>query len=328
MNPRILFVHNHPARFVQLDLALLRERYDVREWYQRTRWVNLPALTRAVAQSDLVYGWFASWHTFFPFMLARKFKRPSLLVVGGYDVANESAIGYGSQRGGIRRFIAQGTMRMANRLAAFSEFSRAEAIKNAAIPTNKVETIYIGLEACETKNIPKERFVVTVANVDRSNLQRKGLEAFVRAAAQLASVPIAVIGVWRDNSIKYLESIAPPNVRFTGRLSDTDLHDYLSRAKVYVQASRHEGFGLAVAEAMLHECVPVVTRAGALPELVGDCGIYIDSAEPAAIAGGVQRALNLDDELGHRARQRIVDHFPLARRKKGISKLIDQMLND
>jgi len=61
------------------------------------------------------------------------------------------------------------------------------------------------------------------------------------------------------------------------------------RAAVYVQASRHEGFGLAVAEAMLAGCVPVVMDVTAMPEVVGDAGVLIDSQDPGAVAEGVRK---------------------------------------
>jgi len=35
MKRNILFVHNLPTKFVQIDLALLRARYEVHEWYER-----------------------------------------------------------------------------------------------------------------------------------------------------------------------------------------------------------------------------------------------------------------------------------------------------
>ncbi len=326
MKPRILFVHNHAAKFVQMDLAILRERYAVREWYQQSRVVNLPVLIRAAAQTDLVFGWFASWHTFFPFLLARVFRHPSLLVVGGYDTANMPDIGYGSQRGGVKRWIARRTMRMATRLGAFSEFSRAEAIQNAGMPPDRVAMIYVGVEDCRMKSRPKEQLVVTAGNIDHANLLRKGLEPFVRVAALLPDIPFVVIGAWRDDAIDRLRSIAGPNVTFTGWVSDEQLQDYFARARVYVQASRHEGFGLSVAEAMLSGCVPVVTRAGALPEVVGETGIYVDSPTPENVAIGVRRALELD--WGTRARDRIVTQFPLAKRKQKLYALIDQVLHD
>ena len=88
----------------------------------------------------------------------------------------------------------------------------------------------------------------------------------------------------------------PANVEFTGWLSDEDLRALYRRAAVYVQASRHEGFGLAVAEAMLAGCVPVVVNVTAMPEVVGDAGVLIESQRPEEVADGVRRALELGPE--------------------------------
>src|SRR5680860_1338358 len=78
---------------------------------------------------------------------------------------------------------------------------------------------------------------------------------------------------------------------FTGWISDEDLEELYRRASVYVQASRHEGFGLAVAEAMLAGCVPVVMNVTAMPEVVDGAGVLISSQEPATVAQGVRDAL-------------------------------------
>ena len=53
----------------------------MRPWQQQGPLVNLPRLVREVARSDLVFGWFASWHTFLPVLLARLMRKP----VGGRD---------------------------------------------------------------------------------------------------------------------------------------------------------------------------------------------------------------------------------------------------
>lgn len=326
MSARILFVHNHPAKFVQIDLALLRERSNVVEWYQRGRGVNLFALARAVAQSDLVFGWFASWHTFFPVLLARRLKRPSLLVVGGYDTANLPEIGYGSMRGGITRAFSRATINAADGLITNSCFTRDEVVQNVGVNPARVTVIYHGLASVAPPNARKENFVMTVGNIDHSNLQRKGLEPFVRAAARLPAIPFIVIGAWRDGAIDDLRAIASPNVEFTGWVSEQKLDDYFARASVYVQPSRHEGFGLSVAEAMLRECAPVVTRAGALPEVVGDAGIYLDTPEPRAIADGIRQALQAGNEMRRRARERIQREFPIERRRAALDALIEQHL--
>ena len=79
-------------------------------------------------------------------------------------------------------------------------------------------------------------------------------------------------GEWWDGTGERLAADAAPNVRVTGRLSDEDLDALFASSAVYVQASLHEGFGLSLAEAMLAGAVPVVTSAGALPEVVGETG--------------------------------------------------------
>ncbi|HEX2270736.1 MAG TPA: hypothetical protein VHH35_14415, partial [Pyrinomonadaceae bacterium] len=91
---RILFVHNGPTRFVRLDLEELRERYEVTDCYLRSRWINALSLWQKVRTHDLIFGWFASWHTFLPLLFARLSGKPSLLVIGGYDLANMPEIDY------------------------------------------------------------------------------------------------------------------------------------------------------------------------------------------------------------------------------------------
>jgi glycosyltransferase involved in cell wall biosynthesis len=112
----------------------------------------------------------------------------------------------------------------------------------------------------------------------------------------------------------------------TGGVSDETLADWYRRASVYVQASRHEGFGMAVAEAMLAGCIPVVTKAGALPEVVGDVGVQVDAPDPESIADGIRAALALPDEQRLRARQRVLDLFPVSARREGLYRAVEDLL--
>jgi len=166
---------------------------------------------------------------------------------------------------------------------------------------------------------------LSVGNIDRSNLGRKGHEPFVRAAAFLPEAEFVLVGAWKDDAIDYLRRIATPNVSFTGRVDEKTLLDYYRRASVYVQASAHEGFGMSVAEAMLAGCIPVVTRAGALPEVVGEAGLYTRSQDPALLAQAIREALNEPDAARGRARQRILECFPLSKRQEAIEHLIDSL---
>lgn len=325
---KILFVYNAPTHFVRLDLKELRERYQVTECYLRSRWINVSSLWQQVRTHDLVFGWFASWHTFLPLLFARLSGKPSVLVIGGYDLANMPEIGYGHQRGGIRKWVSRRTMYLANVLVTNSYHSQNEAVRNASIRREHVHVVYHGVPDL-FRSIPqgsRDRIALTVGNVDRSNLWRKGHEPFVRTAALLPDVRFVLAGAWKDDAIEYLHSIAPPNVTFTGWLSGEDLLEYYRKAAVYVQPSLHEGFGMSVAEAMLGGCIPVVTGAGALPEVTGEFGVRITEAKPTIIAQAIEEALRYQDEVRILIRQRIRDRFTMDKRGQGLERLIAPLI--
>jgi glycosyltransferase involved in cell wall biosynthesis len=163
--------------------------------------------------------------------------------------------------------------------------------------------------------------------VDRPNLERKGLRAFAEAAAELPEVEFVVAGRFVDDAGEELRAQAPANLRLAGWVEDHELLDLYRRAAVYVQASRHEGFGVSVAEAMLAGCVPVVTRAGALPEVVGDTGVQVDvPAEPKALAAAVGEALARGPGAGAAARERVLREFSLDARAAALHDLVERAL--
>ncbi len=329
-SPRILFVHNARTRFVQLDLDILRRHFPVTEMFVERlnplQWFRtIPALLR----HDLVFGWFASWHMLLPLLLARLFRRPSVLIVGGYDLANLPEHDYGLQRGGLARLISRACLRLARTLVAISEFSRAEIERNAKISVRHVSVLHLGVPdpfgRVPEKSAPS--LVITVGNVNRANLGRKGHSLFVQAAALVPEAQFVIIGRWQDAAIEQLRAQPLPNLVFTGWLSETDLLDYYRRAHVVVQASAHEGFGLSLAEAMLAGCLPVVSRLGALHEVAGANAFFLDDLNPPSLAAAVRGALSAPASARTQARQQIVDHFPLSHRERGLSDIILAQLN-
>lgn len=326
---RILYVHSRKASFVAIDRAILAERYEVDDLYQPGRWPNPLRVTRGVLRADLVFCWFASWHSFFPIALAWLLRKPSVQIVGGFDTASMPDIGYGHQRGGLRRWASRWIMRRAGRLVTNSEYSRSEIAANTPFGPDDVTVVHHGVPdpfGPLDESRPRDRLALNVGAVDAGTLVQKGQLPFVEAARLLPDVRFALAGKWLDDAVDQLRAVAAPNVELTGWLSDADLHDLYRRASVYVQPSRHEGFGLAVAEAMLAGCVPVVMDVTAMPEVVGDAGVLISSQSPEAVAAGIEEALQRGPDGARRARDRILTAFPLQIRRDGILTVVEQAL--
>ena len=317
---RILYVYSRPASFVEIDLELLRERWDVRAWAQPGRYANPLAVLREVRRADLVFGWFASWHTFWPFTFARLLGKPSVLVTGGFDTANMPEIDYGYQRGGATQRLASWIIRSATLLVTNSDYTRREVVANVGVPDDDVRVVYHGVPDVFGA-LPREKdeaIALTVGSVAWLTLERKGLRSFVQAARLAPEVRFVLVGEWLGGAIGLLRELGGANVDYTGRVSDEELAAWYRRSGVYVQASRHEGFGMAVAEAMLAGCIPVVTTAGALPEVVGDAGVQLEDADPEAIADAVRGALAATDEQRRQARERVLERFPVSARRDGL----------
>ena len=328
MNKRLLYVHSRKASFVAIDREILAGRYEVEDLFQPGRWPNPIAVVRGVVRADIVFGWFASWHTFFPITLAWLLHRPSVLIIGGFDTANMPDIGYGYQQGGLRRAASRWIMRRARKLVTNSRYSLSEIERNTPIPPSRVRVIHHGVpDPFGEPPGEKQREALTVGAIDHTTLVQKGQLPFVEAARRLPDVRFTFAGKWLDDSVERLRSRAGENVSFTGWLSDEDLLATYRRAAVYVQASRHEGFGLAVAEAMLAGCVPVVINVTAMPEVVGDAGVLIESQEPGEVAEGIRRALELGPDAARRARERILTEFPMERRRDGILQVVQDALD-
>ncbi|PJF27871.1 MAG: hypothetical protein CUN53_02450 [Phototrophicales bacterium] len=319
---RILFVHNQPQSFVRIDLALLRERWLVEERFERRRQVNPAAVWASVQRADLVFCWFASWHSFLPAMYAKMQRKSCIIVVGGYDTANIPRIAYGSQRAGARRHISRLIIQVASHLIVNSESARLETITNTGAAESKITVIYHGIEPINPPGgSVRDRIALTVGGVWRENLYRKGLLPFVQAAKLLPEWQFIVAGKWEDG-IDTLREAAGNNVTLTNFLIEPELAETYRRASVYVQASLHEGFGMSLAEAMSAGCVPVGTRIGAIPEVMGDTGIYTEP-DPESIARAVVEAHTLDR---NQPRERVLSQFPIERRRAALHALIERCL--
>jgi glycosyltransferase involved in cell wall biosynthesis len=247
--------------------------------------------------------WFAA-ATYGPATLAacRLAGVPCLVVAGGMDVASCPEIGFGEARGGWRRPASRWVLEQAAMVWAFSESARREIAARAqpravAVVPPVVDTTWFR----PTLPAPiRERLVLsTCASIGPVTLAQKGLDRLVRAAGALPDVPVVITGaVAADPAVRAFVAAAPANVSFAGHVSREALRALYARAAVVAQLSRHEGFGVAAAEAAAMGCALVTTDLPVFAEVLGPDRVVVPLEGPDA---DVAAALRLALDAGPRA---------------------------
>lgn len=309
--------------FAADDFEMLKHHYDIKE----IRWQgkrSILSVIRGVLWSDIVYSWFATDHSYLATKVCKVIGKGIIVIAGGFDVASEPEINYGYSLNPRKRKYLKYTLSNADRVLAVSTKTRKEVL--AIVPEAMVETVYLSIGAGDySENPVKENIVLNVGHVTLDTLIKKGILSYIKCASHLPDVKFCLAGKVEDDAMEMISPHLTDNLHILGWQTKEALIDLYSRSQVYVQLSIHESFGLSVLQGMLSSCVPVITKKGAMPEVVGDTGYYVPVDDLNATSEAIAKAL-LDKEKGKKARVRAVSMFNPEIRKKKILGIIDEVL--
>ena len=171
----------------------------------------------------------------------------------------------------------------------------AGVLEAAGVPTDRLHVVPDGVEPqaqMPPSQVGEGRVVLAVgALVDHKD------HATLAAAAHMIEARVLVAG---EGPLRSPLEDGP--LELLGRRDD--VAGLLARADVFVHCSQEEGMGQAVVEAMLAGVPVVATRAGGVPEVVGDAGLLVPVRDPRALAEAVDRALRGEHPPVERARAR------------------------
>lgn len=182
----------------------------------------------------------------------------------------------------------------ASAILCVSHFTAREVQKYLGVGTDRLTVAHPSIsnlwrhsisEECENK---RARYLLTVGNIKRHKNIRTLIAAFGLIRNQIPH-DLVIIGqrsgfLNADNELTETDSMMDGRVRFTGFVSDSNLHRYYSNADAFVFPSIYEGFGFPVLEAMALGCPVACSRAASLPEVVGDAAVLFDPLNPKDIA--------------------------------------------
>ena len=321
---KLLFVYKELSTFVKTDRQILSEQYEVTDrCFQPVRGLSKTALEMVKQllfllfnawKYDKIFIWFADYHSLLPVLFARLLHKKSFLVIGGYDICRERSLAYGAFYSRFRGFFSAQSIR--NAAVDFTVSKYVDRKVGFVFPKAKHVMIYNCINMQVAEILPeKEKFVLCVALIEsRRTYLRKGIDTLLEVANELPDYNFTLIGP-NKAAMALFPNPLPTNIAVFERLPHTELAAYFEKASFYCQLSRVEIFGIAIGEAMLHHCIPLVTNEGGMPEVVGANGVIV-ARNAKRIAGEIHRLEKMDTTMQREAcRQQILEHFSIKERK-------------
>lgn len=205
-------------------------------------------------------------------------------------------------RGEIRRdypVLARDHAHRADRVIVISRFTADQVERLLEVPADRISLCTPGAPewAARAKPPGGDGYVLFFGTLEpRKNLGVL-LDAYeVLAAGGKRLPPLVIAGKTTEQSGPWLERIRrhplSQSVRYIGYVDPAKRRELYEGAKLLVQPSFEEGFGLPVLEAMTVGVPVVAANRGALPEVLGDAGPLIDAEDPAGFADAIDTIVN------------------------------------
>ena len=203
-------------------------------------------------------------------------------------------------------------------LVTVSESSARDIVDDFGVRRDAVHVVPVGVDTVAFRPPTTPRVPGRILAVSSSESPMKGTRVLLESVAKLRTerdVELVVVGRARaDGPVeRAIDELGIADaVRFVTGLPDPALAELFGSAEVAVVPSLYEGFSIPAVEAMACGTPLVASRAGALPEVVGDCGVLVEPGNPSDLAGALGALL--DDEprrraLGRAGRRRAEERF-------------------
>lgn len=329
--PRLLYLYRDSGHYYkELDYCILSTQYEVIRLRYRYDSKSLFQLAESIKAVDAVYAWFASPFAAIAVWLARQKGIPSIIVAGGFDVADYPPLRHGARYRHLQKHFIKYALETSDLVLPVSTFNQKELLSFASPKNHKM--VYNGVDVDFSATVPPQhtrpRHVITVGSVDPHYSRIKGHYHFAEIARRLAGeAQFLLIGkIKHKPTMSELERISGGNIKFMGHQEHIQVLEAFKQSKVYLQLSYYESFGLTVPEAMACGCFPIISRRGALPEIVKDFGYIHEPDDYRLISSSLLSALS-SPPFPIEALQQRAAYFSAKNRKKSLLETIDPLIS-
>lgn len=225
----------------------------------------------------------------------------------------------------IRRLFTRLSVKRAETIITVSEFSKNEIIKIYGLGDKSIRVIYEAPEGIfgpitdkDDINTFKKRyntgdsFILYVGSIFNRRPIDILIKAFSRVVKENNGLRLIIIGENRTRPRKDINSLIDSlgikdSVILLDYVSDSELSLFYKAAIIFIYPSFYEGFGLPVLEAMASGTPVIVPSLASFPEVVGDCGIFLEHLDKDEMTTAILKLIrdeSLRNEFSKRGKER------------------------
>jgi len=291
---------------------------------------------KSIPNADIYVVWWWTW-AFVPLIRAKLRGKP-VVIVGTFDhVMPDGKLQIYPKRPPLHRALIRWSLRAATTNVVCAEDQRdlmAALFKSSPI---EVSPHVLDTELYKPSSGAREQFFLTVCWMNRDNAIRKCVATSIRAMAaaheRLPNHRLIIAGDKGDGYPSLAELVielgAESFVEFPGIVSQQVKVELMQKCTAYLQPTLVEGFGVAILEGMSCGAPVIVSPVGGVPSVVGDCALFVDGMDPAALADAMCSVVN-DPSLGRRlsmeGRERAVAEFSYGRRLNDFRRILSEAM--
>ncbi len=225
----------------------------------------------------------------------------------------------------VERFVSRYT----SKIICVSGYDRKLALRYRITKEEKLVTVYNGVESNKLIGVTKRHVMITNGRLAYPKEYLLLLEAYKLSDTDMN---LEIISDGPDRKIieaKINELGISNKVILLGDIHREDLQEKLSGSKLFIFISKHEGFPLAILEAMSAGLPIIASSVGGVTEELDQTGILMkNNVEEIAKAIRSLSAEEVQNQMGKAAKSRFEEMFTLEKFLLNTQKVYDELMSE
>lgn len=331
------------SSFINVDIKILEDNFDLKLFYfnhTNPKKIYMEFIKQLfflfsnIGKAKSCVCFFSGYHSLLPALIFKIFGKKISVIPAGTDCCSFPSFNYGNFRKPILGWFTSKTYLLSSQILPVHKslmfqkdtYYRKDFdyqginffVKNLKVPFHELNYGYdYNYFKPNDQNREKNSFITIGGDFDSKVFAiRKGLDLIVEVSRKFPNSKFYIVG--SSQNVNF-----PSNIICLPKTNQNKLIELLSSKEFYLQISIMEGFPNALAEAMLCGCIPIGSSISAIPEIIADTGFIVQKRDINLLEETIKIALNSNkEELSAKARKRIIDNFPLEKRKKELLELV------